>query len=106
MIDQSFEQLSGRVTPLHQLGDVCVGHADQLSHHHHGQAVGHGAHPFDASVAQALDPKSVRGAYGELLDGANPLGRQVPDQQFAVHRVGRIVSGRQYVGGSAEGVHL
>ena len=65
VIDQPLEQLGGRVSPFHQLVDVRVGHADQLGHDHHGQAVGHGAHPFDAPVPQAFSPQPVCGLRDE-----------------------------------------
>ncbi len=106
LIHQPRQQLVGRVPPFHELADVVVRQADQFSHDHHGQPVGHGAHPFDASVAQALGPQPFCGLRGEFLHGANPLGRQMPYQQLAVHRVGRIVGGGQHMRGSAQWVHL
>ena len=58
--DEPFQQLGGRVPPFHQLSGVGAGHTDQLGHDHHRQAVGHGAHPFDASVAKAVAPGGGR----------------------------------------------
>lgn len=73
---------------------------------HHGQPVGHRAHPLEMPVAQVLRPQPLRGVGGELLNGTDPLGRQLGDEHLAVRRMCRVVGGGEHVGGSAERIHF
>jgi hypothetical protein len=54
---------------------------------------------------QILLPQPVGGLSGEVLDDPHPLRRQVRQQNFAVHRMGRIIGGGQGLSGVPEGNH-
>lgn len=53
-----------------------------------------------------VPPQPACSVGGEILDDADALRRQMRQQDFAVHRMGRIIGGGQGVSGVAERDHV